>query len=103
MPEITEIFVLKMKDADRVAPIRERARDDYLSLDGITSWKTFVTTDEERPTLFTEVYTYPDVESAKQVTAQFSKRPATQAYLAEIEDVIVGQWFTEPTSQGETK
>lgn len=103
MSEITEIFVLKMKDADRAAPIRERARADYLSLAGITSWKTFVTADEDRSTLFTEAYTYPDVESAKRVTAQFSKLPATQAFLAEIEDVIVGQWFTELTPQGETE
>lgn len=100
MPEITEIFILSMKDPDRADSIREQARADYLSLDGISSWKTLKTTDHERPTLFAEIYTYSDHESAKRVTAQFAERPATRAFLAEIDEVIVGQWFTEHKPKG---
>lgn len=95
MAEITEIFVLKMKDPQRAAAIRERARADFTSLEGVTSWKTYVTTSPDRPTLFAEIYTFPNEETAKRVTPQFSERELTQAFLAEIEEMLVGQYFTE--------
>ena len=95
MPEITEIFVVTMKDMKRADPIRERARSDFTSLPGVTSWKTFITTASDRPTLFAEIYTFPDEMTAKQVTPQFAQREATKAFLAEIDEIIVGQYFTE--------
>lgn len=95
MAEITEIFVLKMKDPQRAIAIRERARADFTSLEGVTSWKTYVTTSPKRPTLFAEIYTFPNEETAKRVTPQFAERALTQAFLAEIEETLVGQYFTE--------
>lgn len=104
MSEITEIFVLKMKDPKRADAIRERARQDFTALEGVTSWKTYVTTDSSRPTLFAEIYTFPDHDTAKGVTPQFSQREATKAFLAEIDEVLVGQYFTEYQPQlGESK
>lgn len=103
MPEITEIFVLKMKDPDRVDEIRERARADFLSVEGVTSWKTYVTTNPDRPTLFAEIYTFPDAATAKKVTPQFAQRDLTRAFLAEIDEILVGQYFTEHTPKGENR
>lgn len=95
--EITEIFVLKMKDPERANEVRERARADFTSIEGVTSWKTYVTTDKKRPTLFTEIYTFPDYDTAKAVTAQFAERELTKAFLAEVDEIVVGQFFTELT------
>lgn len=103
MPEITEIFVLKMKDPDGADAIRERARADFLSVEGVTSWKTYVTISQDRPTLFTEIYTFPDVATAKKVTPQFAERDLTKAFLAEIDEILVGQYFTEHTPEGENR
>lgn len=104
MPEITEIFVMTMNDPERADAIREVARADFTSLEGVTSWKTYVTTDPNRPTLFAEIYTFPDHATAKQVTPQFAKRDATKAFLAEVGDILVGQYFTEHTPKtGEFK
>lgn len=97
MPEITEIFVMTMKDPERADAIREAARADFTSLAGVTSWKTYVTTDPDRPTLFAEIYTFPDYATAKQVTPQFAVRDATKAFLAEVDEMLVGQYFTEHT------
>ena len=100
MSEITEIFVLKMKDPKHADAIRERAREDFTALEGVTSWKTYVTTDPNRPTLFAEIYTFPDHDTAKSVTPQFAERDATRAFLAEIDEILVGQYFTEYLSTG---
>ncbi len=100
MAEITEIFVLKMKDPEQADAIRERARTDFTALEGVTSWKTYVTTDPNRPTLFAEIYTFPDHDTAKRVTPKFSERELTKAFLAEIDEVLVGQYFTEHTPTG---
>lgn len=102
MPAITEIFVMSMKDPERVDAIRETARADFTSLEGVSSWKTFVTTDTSRRTLFAEIFTFPDHATAKATTPQFAERDATKTFLAEIEDIIVGQYFTEhqPKSGG---
>jgi len=104
MAEITEIFVLKMKDLEQADAIRERAREAFTKLEGVTSWKTYVTTNPERPTLFAEIYTFPDHDTAKRVTSQFSKLESTKAFLAEIDEILVGQYFTEYQPQrGENK
>lgn len=95
MSEITEIFVLKMKDPERAKAVREAARADFLSVDGVESWKTYVTTAKDRPTLFAEIYTFPDHETATRVTPTFATREATKALLAEIDEILVGQYFTE--------
>lgn len=100
MAQITEIFVLKMKDPERADAIRERAREDFTALEGVTSWKTYVTTNPDRPTLFAEIYTFPDEETAKRITPQFSERELTQAFLAEIDEILVGQYFTEHVPTG---
>ncbi|WP_282095113.1 hypothetical protein [Epibacterium ulvae] len=94
MTAITEIFVLKMKDGAHVDAVREAARKDFVALDGVMSWQTLVSVDPSRPTLYTDIFTFPDHATAKRVTPQFAKRPATQAFLAEIEEIIVGQFFT---------
>lgn len=94
MSTITEIFILKMKDGTKVDAIREAARTDFVALDGVTSWETLVTTDKSRPTLYAEIYTFPDYETAKRVTPQFAERPATKAFLAQVEEAVVGQFFT---------
>ena len=94
MAEITEIFILKMKDGPQVDAIREAARKDFVALDGVTSWETLVTTDQTRQTLYADIFTFPDHETAKQVTPQFAQRPATKAFLAQIEEMVVGQFFT---------
>ncbi|ABG40037.1 hypothetical protein Patl_1515 [Paraglaciecola sp. T6c] len=95
MTEVTEIFVLKMKDAGRANDIREKAREDFLSVEGVDSWKTYVTINPDRPTLFAEIYTFADEKIAKKVTPQFAKRELTKAFLGEIEEILVGQYFTE--------
>ena len=97
MTEITEIFVLKMKDGEHIDAVREAARKDFTSLEGVTSWETLVSTDPARPTLYTDIFKFPDMATAKRVTAQFSERPATQAFLAEIGEILVGQFFTAHT------
>ncbi|WP_299949610.1 hypothetical protein [uncultured Ruegeria sp.] len=94
MTAITEIFVLKMKEGADVDAIREAARADFVALEGVTSWETLVTTDRSRDTLYAEIFTFPDHETAKRVTPQFAKRPATKAFLGQIEEMIVGQFFT---------
>lgn len=95
MTEITEIFVMSMKDPIPADAVREAARADFTSLEGVTSWKTYVTTNPDRPTLFAEIYTFPDHETASKVTPRFAERNATKAFLAEIDELIVGQYFTE--------
>ena len=95
MSEITEIFILKMKDSENLDAIRERARNDFTALKGVTSWKTYVTTDPGRPTLFAEIYTFPDHATAKSVTPKFAERELTKEFLAEIDEIVVGQYFTE--------
>ncbi len=94
MTEITEIFILQMKEGTHVDAIREAARADFVALEGVTSWETFVTTDRSRQTLHADIFTFPDYETAKKVTPQFAERPATKAFLAEIEEMVVGQFFT---------
>ncbi|WP_299548850.1 hypothetical protein [uncultured Tateyamaria sp.] len=93
MTTITEIFVLKMKDGAHVDAVREAARKDFVALEGVTSWDTLVSVDPNRPTLYTDIFTFPDHETASRVTPQFSERPATKAFLAEIDDIVVGQFF----------
>lgn len=95
MAEITEIFVLKMKNPKRAEAVRELAREDFTALEGVTSWKTYVTTAKDRPTLYAEIYTFPDHDTATRVTPQFAERDPTKAFLAEIDEVLVGQYFTE--------
>lgn len=99
MAEITEIFVLKMKDPKRAEAIRERAREDFTALPGVAAWKTYVTTASDRPTLYAEIYTFADYDTAKSVTPQFAKREATKAFLSEIDEILVGQYFTEHQPQ----
>ncbi|WP_299504382.1 hypothetical protein [uncultured Roseobacter sp.] len=94
MSKITEIFVLKMKEGAEVDAIREAARADFVALEGVTSWETLVTTDPSRQTLYADIFTFPDYETAKRVTPQFAQRPATKAFLGQIEEMIVGQFFT---------
>lgn len=101
MTEVTEIFILKMKDGAQVDVVREAARKDFVALDGVTSWETFVSTDQSRPTLYADVFKFPDYETAKKVTPQFSERPATKAFLAEIDEMLVGQFFKPHTPKGE--
>ncbi|WP_262694444.1 hypothetical protein [Kordiimonas aquimaris] len=103
MQKITEIFILKMKDPKRAEVVREAARADFLSVDGVEAWKTYVTTAKDRPTLFAEIYEFPDHETAKRVTPTFATRDATKAFLAEIDEIIVGQYFTELTPTGDNK
>jgi len=102
MATITEIFVLKMKEGAHVDAIREAAREDFVSLDGVTSWETLVSIDPSRPTLYADIFTFPDHDTAKKVTPQFAERPATQAFLAEIEEMVVGQFFTAHNPQTKT-
>ncbi|WP_317054380.1 hypothetical protein [Roseovarius rhodophyticola] len=94
MSKITEIFILKMKKGDDVDAIREAARADFVALEGVMSWETLVTTDQSRDTLYADIFTFPDHETAKRVTPQFAERPATQAFLGQIDEMIVGQFFT---------
>lgn len=93
MSKITEIFILKMKKGDDVDAIREAARADFVALEGVTSWETLVTTDQSRQTLYADIFTFPDYETAKRVTPQFAERPATKAFLGQIDEMIVGQFF----------
>lgn len=97
MPQITEIFILKMKEGTHVDAIREVARKDFVALDGVTSWETLVSTDQSRQTLYADIFTFPDHETAKKVTPQFAERAATQAFLGEIEEMVVGQFFAAHT------
>ena len=92
---VTEIFVLAMKDTANVSAIRERARKDFLSLHGVNSWKTYVTTSPDKRTLFAEIYEFPDEETAFRVSPLFAEREATKVFLAEVDDIIVGQYFVE--------
>lgn len=94
MTTITEIFILKMKEGPDVDAIREAAREDFLALEGVTSWETLVTTDRSRQTLYADIFTFPDHETARRVTPQFAVRPATKAFLGQIEEIVVGQFFT---------
>lgn len=86
---------MTMKSPERAEALRERARAQFTSIDGVTSWKTYITTDTERPTLFAEIYTFPDRETAKSVTPKFAELEHTKAFLAEVDEVLVGQYFTE--------
>ncbi|MDO6728240.1 hypothetical protein Q4544_14970 [Cognatishimia sp. 1_MG-2023] len=101
MSKISEIFVLKMKDTDQLDAIRETARKDFVSIEGVSSWETLVSTDTSRPTLYTEIFTFPDHATAKKVTPMFAERPATQAFLGQIDEIIVGQFFTTHTPKVE--
>ncbi|WP_299153775.1 hypothetical protein [uncultured Tateyamaria sp.] len=94
MSKITEIFILKMKENSEVDAIREAARADFTALEGVTSWETLVTMDQSRQTLYADVFTFPDYETARRVTPQFAERPATKAFLGQIEEMIIGQFFT---------
>lgn len=93
MSEITELFIVKMKENAGVDTVREAARADFVALEGVTSWETLVTTDPSRDTLYADIFTFPDHETAKRVTPEFAKRPATQAFLGQIDEMIVGQFF----------
>lgn len=101
MVAMTEIFVLKMKDPERADAIRERARADFLSIEGVESWKTYVTIHPDKPTLYSEIFTFPDLEVARKITPLFSEREATKAFLEEIEEIVVGQYFIEHKPKGE--
>lgn len=104
MPEITEIFILSVKEPARAEAVRARAKRDMLALDGVTSWRTLATTRSDKPLLFAEIFTFVDEPTAKRLGRQFSERPATKAFLAEVDEVIVGRHFAElpaPSSPGE--
>ena len=98
MPEITEIFILKVKDPKRADVLREAARTDFLKIDGVDSWKTYMSTDKDRPTLYAEIYQFHDYEAAKRITPSFATREATKAYLEEVDEILVGQYFQEHTT-----
>ncbi len=95
MPEIVEIFVLKMKDPELAQVARRRAHLDFSSLPGLASWRTLHSRDQDRPLLFADVFTFEDLEAAKRLGAQFSQREATRAYLDEVEEILVGQHFID--------
>lgn len=95
MPEITEIFILKVKDPKRADVLREVARADFLKIDGVDSWNTYRSTDTDRPTLYAEIYRFRDYEAAKRITPSFATREATKAYLKEVDEILVGQYFQE--------
>lgn len=99
MDEITEIFSLKMKEGALVDAVREAVRKDFVALDGVTPWDTLVTTDTSRQTHYADIFEFPDHVMAKAVTPQFTERPATQAFLAEIDETIFGQSFTTHNPQ----
>ena len=104
MAEITEIFVMSMKESERTGAVSEVARADFTGVEGVTSWKTYVTTNPDRPTLFAEIFTFPDHETASKVTPTFSERDTTKAFLAEVDEILVGQYFTEhQPASGEKK
>ena len=88
------------KDSERADPIRERAREDFASREGVTSWKTCVTVDPDRPILFAEIYTFPDHDTAKRVTLQFAEREPTRAFPAELDRMLVGQYAVEHRPSG---
>lgn len=93
MAEITEIFILKLKDPTHAEPIRARAKQDFLTIEGVTAWQTLVTMNPDKPPLVAEIFRYPDRATADRITPQFRTRPSTRAYLEEIEDILVGQYF----------
>ena len=95
MPELKELFVLRLKNSDDAKAKRDIAREDFLQLDGVMSWRTYATTDAKRPQLFAEVFTYKDETSARAAMPQFAERPATRAFLGEVEEILVGGLFSE--------
>ena len=94
MTVVTEIFILKMKDSDRLNAIREKARQAFTALDGVTSWETLATLDASKGMLYAEIYSFPDFKTAQRVTAMFSELPETQKFLAQIDEILVGRFFT---------
>ncbi len=101
MVQITEIFVMKMKDVQRAEAVRETARRDFEGIDGVTAWKTYASTSPDKPKLFAEIFTFPDMETAKAISPTFADRPATKAFLEEIDEILVGQYFAPHVANGE--
>lgn len=92
---------MTMTDPTRADAIRETARADFLSVDGVDTWRTFVTIHPNKSTLFAEIYEFPYEETAHRVTPQFRERAATKAFLAEVDEILVGQYFVEHQPQGD--
>lgn len=95
MSRIHEHFVVRLKDEAAAAPIRARARAAFLALPGVEDWRTHRSTDPDRPTLFVETFTFADAPRARAAGARFSEMAETRALLGQIEEMIVGQHFTD--------
>ena len=95
MSTITEIFVLKLSDEAAAAEARETARKAFLQRDGALDWKTLKSVAEDRPTLFTEIFTFADRDSALAGGRAFSEMDETRAFLAHVGEIVVGQHFAE--------
>jgi len=93
--EITEIFVMTMKDAARADAVRERACNELMSLDSVDSWRSVLSIHPEKQTLFAKIYEFTNEEAAHRETGQFAQRTGTKATLAEIDELLVGQHFVE--------
>ncbi|NET33192.1 MAG: hypothetical protein F6K19_14430 [Cyanothece sp. SIO1E1] len=95
MSEITEIFIVKLKNPARAVAIRERARADFLGIEGVKSWQTLKSTNPNKATLFAEIFTFTDLETAQRIGPTFGERPMTKAFQHEIAEMLVGQCFAE--------
>ncbi|KIT16602.1 hypothetical protein [Jannaschia aquimarina] len=97
MPTIHEHFVIRLTDETEAAEARTRARATFLALPGVRGWRTHTSTATDRSTLFMETFTFDDAAAAKAAGARFSEMPETRAFLALIDETIVGQHFADIT------
>lgn len=101
MLDINEYFVVRLTDDAGTRRARRIARRAFLALDGVRDWRTHRSVATDRPTLFVETFTFADEEVARAAGARFSQMDETRAFLAHIDETILGQHFIDVTEDQE--
>ena len=99
MNGIVEFFVIRLSDEDTAGQVRNAARPVFCALEGVRDWRTYRSVGTDRPTLFVEAFMFDDPDSAKAAGARFSELDETKAFLGQIEEILVGQHFTDITRE----
>ncbi len=71
-----------------------RCHTGFAALYGAIRGKPRSGADQPRQTLHADIITFQHRKTAKRVTLQFPGRTATNAFPAQIEEMLVGQFFT---------
>jgi hypothetical protein len=93
MDKIIEIVVVQMNDDAEANLLRKKAKEDFLSFDGLERWDTYVSVEPNKEKIYAEVLTFADEAASSRLAPTFTKRETTKAYYDGIKHIVLGRFF----------